>query len=82
VVQFFPDIWQERDCVWLVVRLGNPWRRAKNPTNLLGTVAILPENILQHYLCKAVLITLSSSPVYQYGKYGILVGWVVMRARV
>jgi hypothetical protein len=31
---------------------------------------------------KAVLITQSSSPVYQCGRYGMLVGWVVMRTRV
>jgi hypothetical protein len=31
---------------------------------------------------KAVMITWSSSPVYQCRKYGMLVGWVVVRARV
>jgi hypothetical protein len=63
--------------------LGNPRGRAKNPINLLVTAAILPENIpWEHYLCKAVLITQSSSPVCQYGNYSTLVGWVVMRAGV
>jgi hypothetical protein len=52
------------------------------PLMMLVCVAILPENVSQeHQLCmKSVLITQSSGPVYQCGKYGLLVGWVVVRA--
>jgi hypothetical protein len=52
--------------------------------NLPVGVAILPENVSQEHQLhmKAVLITQSSSPVYQCGKYGMFVEWVVMRARV
>jgi hypothetical protein len=61
--------------------MSNPQARIEDCVNLLVSVAILPENALQeHQFCmKAVLITQTSSPVYQCGKYGMLVGWVVMR---
>jgi hypothetical protein len=49
--------------------------RLKGPANLPVGVAILPENVPQEHQLhmKAVLITQSSSPVYQCGKYSMLV---------
>jgi hypothetical protein len=65
-------------------RAGQPRRRVEGPADLPVDVAILPENVPQEHQrhMKAVLVTQSSSPVYQCGKYGMLVGWVVMRAGV
>jgi hypothetical protein len=70
--------------MWLFVRMGNPQGWVEGPVNLLVGIVILPENIPQEHQLrmKAVLVTQSSSPLYQSGKYGMLVGWVVMRARV
>lgn len=50
--------------------------RVEGPANLPVDVATLPENVPhKHKLCmRAVLITQSSLPVYQYGKYGMPVG--------
>jgi hypothetical protein len=66
------------------VRLGNPQGRDESPANLPIGVAVLPENASrEHQLCmKAVLVTQSSSSVYQCRKHDKLIGWVVMRARV
>jgi hypothetical protein len=50
--------------------------------NLLVSRAVLPENVPPEHKhrMKAVLVAQSSGPVYQCGKYGMLVGWAMMRA--
>jgi hypothetical protein len=67
-----------------LVRLGNLQGRVEGLTNLPIIVTILPENVSQEHQLhmKAVLITQSSSPVYQCEKYSIFVEWVVMNARI
>jgi hypothetical protein len=47
-------------------------------------VAVLSENVSQEHQLrmKTILITQISSPVCQCLKYGLFVGWVLMRARV
>jgi hypothetical protein len=69
--------------MWLFVGLGNPRGKVEGPSNLPLSVAVLPENVFQEHehRIEPVLITLSSPLVYQWGKYGMLVGWVVMRGR-
>jgi hypothetical protein len=54
------------------------------PENLPAGVAVPPENISQEHQLhmKALLTAHSSSPVYQRRKYSMLVGRVVMNARV
>jgi hypothetical protein len=58
--------------------------RVEGLANLLVGLAVLLENVPQeNKLCmKALLITQSCSRVYNCGKYGTLVGWVVKRAGV
>jgi hypothetical protein len=75
---------QENDLIGLFVRLGNPWGKVEGLANLPIVVTILPENVPQEHQLHmiAVLNTQSSSPVYQSGKYSMLVGWTVMTARV
>jgi hypothetical protein len=53
----------------------------EGPVNLLADVVVLPENVPQEhqFRIEAALIT---HPVQQCGKYGILVGRVMMRAKV
>jgi hypothetical protein len=52
--------------------------------DLLVVVSILPENVPQEHSLrmKAVLISWSSSPVHQCGKYRLLAGWVVVGSNV
>jgi hypothetical protein len=52
--------------------------------NPIATVAILPECGLRNsaLIMQAVLIAQSCSPMQQGGKYGMLIGWVVVGAGI
>jgi hypothetical protein len=67
--------------MWLIVRPGKPRGMVEGPANPPADVAVLPENVPQEhqFRMKAALIT---HPVHQCGKYGTLVGRIVMRAEV
>jgi hypothetical protein len=73
VVECRPDIRQESDWTWIFVGLDNLRRRVEGPVNLPFCLKMFPRTPTPHE---------SSSFVYQRGKYGMLVGWVVLRARV
>jgi hypothetical protein len=74
---------QEGASIWFVVGHCNLCRRIDSYANVLIIVAVLSEDVLQeNQLCmKAVLITCSLI-LCTSGKYGMLIGWMVVRTRV
>jgi hypothetical protein len=52
----------------------------QDSVNMLVIVTVLSENVPQEHQLRlqAVFIVKSSSPVHQYGKHSLFIGWVVM----
>jgi hypothetical protein len=63
---------------------SNHHRRVDSPTYLLVTVAILLECDLEklQLIMQAAVLAQTFSPMHQGGKYGVPVGWMVVKARV
>jgi hypothetical protein len=65
-----------------VVGWSNPYSRIESPVSLPAVVAILCERVLEKLITKADIVAKSADTVRQCGKYGMLVGWVVLRTKV
>jgi hypothetical protein len=49
LVEYRPDIWQEGDCVWIIVGLTDVQMMVEDSVYLLVVVTVLPENVHQEH---------------------------------